>query len=175
MESSALLLAKIAFSLAGLCFLACFLFWISKKLWSGRDDWCATSSYPILTMGNDPQRAIVKDRRKQWHSPEPQKLGAWFEVDMAKPRYVAKISFETDDGFVEKPEEWQRRFYREGHNDIVGHKIGKGLIFVKGKIYLILFNALECGLTNQQRICQKVVIMPSNMAQGYFGQSRLLD
>jgi hypothetical protein len=101
-------------------------------LWPERGEWYATSSYPIVSIENDPQRALDKDRRKQWRSSGPQKLGAWFKVDMAKPRYIAQINLEVDDNCVEKPKKWQVRFYREDPDDIKGDKIGQGSIFIQG-------------------------------------------
>jgi hypothetical protein len=100
-------------------------------LWPGRDKWYATCSYPILTIENDPQRALDKDRRKQWRSSEPQESGAWFKVDMAKPRYIAQINLEADDNDVERPNRWQIRFYRKNPDDIKEDKIGRGSIFVE--------------------------------------------
>jgi hypothetical protein len=131
MESSAFLYAIIAFCLGGFLIVAAFILWISKKKWPGRSDWYATSSYPILITENDPQRAIEKDRRKQWRSAKPQELDAWFEVDMARERTIESISFETDDSSVEKPGEWRIMFYGKGRR-ILGHKDGKGFIFVEG-------------------------------------------
>lgn len=130
MESSAFLLAKIAFGLAGLCFFICFLLWISKKLWPGRDNWYATSSYPILTIENDPQRAIEKDRRKQWRSSKPQEVNAWFQINMAKERIIKSIDFEVDDSWIEKPKKWRMMFYGKGRRTL-GHKDGEGFIYIE--------------------------------------------
>lgn len=101
-------------------------------LWPGRDSWYASSSYEEVTPENNPQKAIDKDRRKQWRSSLPQKQGELFQVDMGKCRMIAGIEFTPDDSWIEKPDKWRMFFYGEQHR-ILGHKDGKGLIVVEGK------------------------------------------
>ena len=109
---------------------------LSEKIWPSRGDWYATSSYPYELPPNNPQRAIDRNRREHWRSSDPQEEGAWFEVDMGKPRTIANIKFFADDHNIEKPKKWRMFFYREDNNKLkhtLGHKDGEYDIIVTSR------------------------------------------
>ncbi len=135
MPSDAILFSNIAFSLFGVAVFLSLVLWQSKKIWSGRNNWYATQSYPNIKPENDPQRAINKNRHDYWRSYQPQEENASFEVDMCKPRTIASIKFLTDDSDMEKPKKWRMMFYKEDQNGLkhaLCHKDGEYEIFVKG-------------------------------------------
>lgn len=132
MEGWARMIAASVFG--GLALLTLLIMGIYKGcmiLWPGRGDWYAASSYLYELPPNDPQRAIDKNRREQWHSSDPQEEDAWFEVDMGKPRMIASIEFLADDSDVEKPAKWRMMFYGKGRRTL-SHKDGDGFIYVEG-------------------------------------------
>lgn len=117
--------------LAGFGYIAICLIYLIRRVWPGRGKWYATSSYPSTALENNPQNAI--DKRKEWRSSSPQKVGQWFRVDLGKPRMIASIDFEPDREWIEKPKEWRMMFYGEDRNVSLGRPIdGKNFISIKG-------------------------------------------
>lgn len=136
MSTEAITYSNIAFALAGFFALVSLITWQSKKIWCGRENWYANSSYPHELPPNNPQRAIGKNRNEQWRSADAQEANAWFEVDMGKPRIIANIKFLADDSDIEKPKKWRMMFYGKNKNGLrqtLCHQDGENDIFVKGE------------------------------------------
>ena len=130
MESN-LFLAILFTILGGVVLMVFLTMLLSRKIWSGRDKWYATSSYPSSGAENNPQNAI--DKGKEWRSSSPQQSGQWFRVDLGKPKMLASIDFEPDQYWVEKPKKWSMMFNDKNRNVSLGKPVsGESFISVAG-------------------------------------------
>ena len=89
-----------------------------KRLWPGREGWSArynhNSSIHTIPAGDDLQRTLIRDNKRFWISPFPQKTGDYYQIDLKKERIISGF-YEIDIEFDNQiPLKYLLRFYNRG-------------------------------------------------------------
>ncbi len=123
---------------------------LTRRIWTGRDKWRVTSSYPSIAYENNPDN--IKDKRREWRSSNPQAVEQWFRIDLGKEKMIASIEFDTDKDWIEKPDKWLMEFHTANQNVTVGRPVtGRGFIQVASKDLPEHFRYLTVYITEEAK------------------------